>query len=64
MIVSLYVMCTREIHCREKEDEQNDNVSDDEERDDVDDASDDSQDKEVILVEGGVLADEDKDEGF
>jgi hypothetical protein len=58
-IVSLYVMCAKEIRRREKEDEQNE-----EERDDVDDASDDRQDEEVTLVEGEVLSDEDEDDGF
>jgi hypothetical protein len=52
-------MCTKEIHYREKEDKQNE-----EERDHVDDAGSNRQDKEVTLVEGEVLSDKDKDDGF
>jgi hypothetical protein len=58
-IVSLYVMCAKEIRHREKEDEQNE-----EERDHVDDAGSDGQDEEVTLVESEVLSDEDEDDGF
>ena len=64
-IVSLYVMCAKEIRHREKEDEQNDDSDDEEEeRDHVDNAGGDGQDEEVTLVEGGVLSDEDEDDGF